>query len=170
MKRLLKLALLGLLFTSSAHALGTDSDAPVHIEADQVEMHEKEGISIYSGHVRITKGSIKISGERITIKNRNGRLHLILILGEPATFSQLNDQGEEISARSMRMEYRADNGLLELKEDAQLVKNQNRFNSAHIIYDTQKDIVTAGQEAQKDSQEAPRVQITIQPDKSKKQP
>lgn len=154
----------------TAFALGTDRNAPVRIEADQVEMREKEGIHIYKGHVRITRGSMKINGDSITIQNRNGRLSLIIIKGSPATFNQTNDQGEEISASSRAMEYHADDGLLELKEEAVLVKNQSKFQSAHIIYDTQKDIVKAGQGVETDSQEPPRVQITIQPDKNKKQP
>jgi len=162
------LALLFLFTDYAAYAKSADNDAPVHIEADQVEMRERENISIYRGHVKITKGSIKITGTEITIKNKNGNLHHIKISGEPATFYQLNDLDEEISAESNQMDYMADNGMLELKENALLVKNQNRFSSPHIIYDTQKDIVKAGNHNAPEPGETPRVNITIHPEKNNK--
>ena len=160
--------LLPLLFFSSGNpvfAKSTDNDAPVHIEADQVEIREKDNISIYTGHVKIIKGSIKISGDRIVILNKDGAMHSITINGTPANFYQLNDLNEEISAESMRMEYMASSGLLELKENALLVKNQNRFSSEHIIYDAHNDIVKAGANNKPDPEDAPRVQITIHPSK-----
>lgn len=162
------LLLTALFFSSLVCALSTDKGAPLNIEADQVEMREREGTSIYTGHVKITKGSLKITGSKITIKSKDGELHLIEIQGTPATFFQLNDLGEEVSAQSHQMEYLANSGLLELKENALLLKNQNRFSSQHIIYDTQKDIVKAGNnnEPSVDNQQPPRVKITINPKKT----
>ncbi len=166
-----------LLAVASGPASGQESDrhAPAYIEANQVELREKDNTSLYTGAVKITKGSIRITGEQITIKNKAGRLELIQIQGVPATFRQLNDLGEEIRAQSQQMEYRADNGLLELKQDALLEKKQNQFKSSHIIYDTQNDIVKAGQPVSADTdtpieQKPPRVQITIQADKKKSKP
>lgn len=155
-----------LLFNTVVLAKSADKDALLHIEADQVEMHERDNTSIYTGHVKITKGSLKITGSKIVIKSKNGELHLIKIKGKPATFFQLNDLNEEISAESYQMDYLANSGLLELKEKALLVKSQNRFSSQHIIYDTQQDIVKAGHsDAAPDPEQPPRVQITITPKK-----
>lgn len=159
--------LLLLFFNITAFAKSSDEKAALHIEADQVEMREKDSTSIYKGHVKITKGSLKITGSKIIINNKNGELHLIKISGKPATFFQLNDLDEEIIAESFQMDYLAKTGILELKEQALLVKSQNRFSSEHIIYDTQKDIVTAGHgDKTPDPEEKPRVKITIHPKKA----
>lgn len=156
-----------LVFNMTAFAKSSDKKAALHIEADQVEMREKDSTSIYKGHVKITKGSLKITGNKIIIKNKNGVLHLIKINGEPATFFQLNDLDEEIIAQSHQMDYLENSGILELKEQALLIKSQNRFSSEHIIYDTQKDIVTAGHgDKIPDPEETPRVKITIHPKKT----
>ena len=158
------LLLLFFSMTVTAFAKSSDKKAPLHIEADQVEMREKDNTSIYKGHVKITKGSLKITGNKIIIINKNGELHLLKILGKPATFFQLNDLDEEIIAQSYQMDYLENSGILELKEQALLVKSQNRFSSEHIIYDTQKDIVTAGHgDKTPDPEEKPRVKITIHP-------
>ncbi len=159
--RLLLSCLLCLLPASSLHA----ADPAVEIEADQVEMREQDNISIYRGNVKITRGSTKISGDEITIRSEAGKLDRIRISGQPATYRQVNTSGEEITAESMQMEYMADSGILELREQAVLIKNNNRFSSPRIVYDTQNDIVRAGH-TQTDNTEQPRVQITIQPDKT----
>ncbi|VAW61025.1 hypothetical protein MNBD_GAMMA09-455 [hydrothermal vent metagenome] len=163
--------LLTLHFVVSAKS--SDNDAPVHIEADQMEMREKENISIYTGDVRITRGTIKITGDKIVIQNKDGKLHSINIDGKPATFYQLNDLNEDIAAESRVMNYSADSGTLELKKNALLEKNKNRFSSEHIIYDTLNDIVKAGntsppdpqQKIRQGPQQLPRVKVTIHPEK-----
>lgn len=150
-------------------AQNTDKEAPLHIEADRVEMRERDQLSIYKGNVIITKGSIHITGDEILIQNRDGKLKHIKINGQPATFFQLNDLQEEISAQSFQMKYLAENSMLELKQQALLVKNKNRFSSEHIIYDAHNDIVTAGHENKTTTNEAPRVKITLHPEQSPEQ-
>ncbi len=169
MKLLTKLILFfAMLFSANSFAKTTDKDAPVHIEADQLEMRERDNISIYNGNVKITKGSMKITGDKIIIKNRDGRLYRIKVDGKPATFYQLNDLDEAISAESYFMDYQATSGLLELKEKALLLKNKNRFSSEHIIYDTLKDIIKAGNHNSPNPAQAPRVKITIHPENNTK--
>jgi len=156
-------------FNMSVYAKSTDNDAPLHIEADQLEMRENDSVSIYTGNVKITKGSMKITGDKIIIKNKDGNLHNVHIDGKPATFYQLNDLEEEISAESNFMDYKAETGILELKEKALLLKNKNRFSSEHIIYNTLKDIVKAGNHKSNTLEAPPRVKITIYPENTKDQ-
>ncbi|VAW71705.1 hypothetical protein MNBD_GAMMA10-1606, partial [hydrothermal vent metagenome] len=147
------LLLATLLFSHSATwAKSADNNAPVHIEADQMEMREKDDISIYTGDVKITKGSIKITGDKVIIQNKKGQLYSIKINGRPATFFQITDLNEEITAQSHKMDYNAQHGMLELEKKAILEKNKNRFSSEHILYDTLKDIVKAGRGSSGDSQ------------------
>lgn len=160
-----KLSLLFLmLFSSYLFAQNKDKDAPVHIEADRVEMHEKDSLSIYKGNVKISKGSIQITGDEILIQNKDGKLQHIEINGQPATFFQLNALNEEVSAQSFHMTYLAEDGMLELKQQALLVKNQNRISSEHILYDSLNDIVKAGQDSITPADETPRVKITLHPE------
>ena len=156
-----------LLLSLSVTAKSTDRDQPLHIEADSVEIRELEGISIYKGNVSINQGSIQIHGELIHIHTEQQGLQKILVEGQPATFKQLNDQDEEVSASSNKMTYEAGDGSLVLKEEAVLVQGKNRFTSDHIIYDTRQDIVQAGNENNSTSSDEPkRVTITIHPEAS----
>lgn len=165
MHLLTKLMLPALLLASPVSTARTaDAEQPIHIEADSVEIREQEGISIYRGGVRISRGSMVIRGELIVIHNTPAGLEKIVVEGQPASFRQLNDLDEEISAQSLNMTYVADSGQLVLKQQAVLEQKQNKFTSEHIIYDTRKDIVQAGETEQPSGDESPqRVTITIQP-------
>ena len=154
------------LVSTPLSAQNTDKEAPVHIEADSVEMHERDDLSIYKGNVKITKGSIRITGDKILIQNRHGKLEHIKVNGKPATFFQLNDLNEEVSAQSFEMMYLAENSMLELNQQALLVKNQNRFSSEHIIYDAHNDIVKAGHGDKPTTNGQPRVKITLHPEQT----
>ena len=165
MKPFIKLIILLLLFVNlTAQARSADKEAPVSIEADQLEMRQQDNISIYRGHVKIQKGSLKITGDMIVIKSKDGDLHHIKVKGKPATFFQKNDLGEAIKAESNEMDYLVKTGILELKDNALLVQNNNQFSSSHIIYNTLKDIVTAGLNNKKSSKDKPRVKITFHPE------
>lgn len=169
MKPLLKTLALIIGICSSAIAANNEQDAAIHIAADRAEVREQNNVSIYTGNVNIRRGSINISGDRVTIKSKPaGELKLITVTGKPARFTQLNDQGEQVEAESETLIYHADSGLLKLKVNALLSKNQNQFSSQHIIYDSQRNIVKAGQGKIENTTQPARVQITIQPDKNNK--
>ncbi len=171
MRQLNKLVFVVLLLCNlPVHAKTTDQDQPINIEADSVEIREKQGISIYKGNVKITKGSLLIKGDLIHIHSNKEGLEKILVEGRPATFKQLNDFNEEVSAKSLKMTYKTKTGILELNKEAVLIQSKNKFTSDHIIYNTQKDIVQAGDEQQKSSTKKPaRVTITIHPEKDNQQ-
>lgn len=161
------LILLLLIISTALSARTSDGEEPIHIEADSVEIRERQGVSIYRGNVRITRGSMRIDGDLIHIYSTPQGLDKIVVEGKPARFEQLNDQNQEISAQSLHMTYSADNGLLVMKQDAILVQKDNRFTSEHIIYNTRRDIVQAGeQDGPAKSGDRERVTITIQPDKN----
>ena len=167
MKQFSKFLILVFFVSLQTQAKMSDMDQPLHIQAGSVEIREKEGISIYKDNVRITKGTMIIQGELIHVHSDANEIRKIRVEGLPAKFRQLNDQDEEISAQSQQMEYQADNNKLILKKDAILIQGQNRFTSDHIVYDTQRDIVQAGDPIKNNTSESERVTITIQPDKKK---
>ncbi|HEX5635655.1 MAG TPA: lipopolysaccharide transport periplasmic protein LptA [Gammaproteobacteria bacterium] len=158
---------------AAAMAKTSDAEQPIHIEADQVEIRDREGLSIYRGNVHIVQGSLRISGNEIRIRDADQGLQKVTITGQPATFYQLTDLNEEISAQGQQMEYHSSTGLLILERDAVLVQRDNRFTSEHIVYNTQTNVVKAGTDENKapDSNATPpRVTITIMPEKTAPEP
>lgn len=142
----------------------SDADQVLHIEADSVEIRERQGISIYQGNVSISRGSMLIKGQLIHITRKKNNTFIIKVEGKPAQFKQLNDSNQQISAQSQHMTFASDSGILTLDKAAILNQGENKFTSEHIIYNTQQDIVQAGKNRQTptDSSKPERVSITIQ--------
>lgn len=128
----------------SVLALESDRNKPVHIRADNVKINEKTGISIYTGDVKITQGSMSLFGSKVTVVQLDGELKQITVLGQPARFTQLADSNNQtIVATALQLEYFTLNEQLILTGSAVLKHGQNRFSGQRISYNTRNSTVTA---------------------------
>lgn len=154
------LFILALAGPPGAHALSTDKDQPVHIEADRAEIDEPRGVSVYSGDVKVTRGSMHLTGDTMTVYNKGRELDHIVVVGGPATYRQRqDDQQEDMHAAAGRIEYYANSEKVILLENAKLWQGINEFKSDRIVYDISRGVANAG--APDSGQQ--RVHITIQP-------
>lgn len=60
-------ALAGLTFGPSAHAERADKDKPLNIEADNMTYDDLKQVTIFTGHVVATKGTILIKADRVEV-------------------------------------------------------------------------------------------------------
>lgn len=152
------LAVLGLvLLHSPAWALKDDEKQPMRIEADQVELDEAKGTSVYVGTVEVHQGSMRLTADHVTVYHHDDRrVKYIIALGQPATYRQLleGDQGE-VQAFANRMDYDTAKDELILTEEALLIQGTDRLSSERIVYDRARERMRAGG--------AGRVKITITP-------
>lgn len=136
----------GLLITAQIAALSTDQEQPIQIEADAAELDDRTGITIYSGNVIVTQGSMYLHGRKLTITyNDDNSLKTAVMLGSPATFRQMPDtksQGE-INGKGIRIDYKATENKLILTEEAELTQNGKLFKAYKIEYDTEKSKMIA---------------------------
>lgn len=153
-----------LAFSSTAFAINTDSDKPIQIDAGKLVIKEKQGISYYTGHVKITQGKRIISGDSITIHAKDSEITKIIIEGSPASFSQINDQNEKTQASANHMVFHVKKDILEMTKNAVLQQKDNVFKSEKISYNTANDVMMAGN---KNAPANERVKITIHPKKDK---
>ena len=54
-----------LALSQNAHALSTDVEKPVSIEADAVVFNKNAGTALYTGRVEIVQGTLRITADRI---------------------------------------------------------------------------------------------------------
>lgn len=151
--------LLALLMSPPLWALGSDSGQSISVEADSLEVHEREKISIYQGNVSLTQGSLKINSERLVIHfNETNDLVLMEMTGSPARFRQLDDEQREILGQARRINYRNSESILELLEDARFSHAGDTIESELIRFNTKDNNIQAGSS---DTDE--RVKMLIQP-------
>jgi len=146
-------------------ALESDKDQPILLEADGADINDRTGISVYTGNVVVTQGSIKINADKITVTQQDQKSDHILAEGKPVRFQQEPDNKKElIKGRALRTEYYMDSEMVYLIGDAILTQGKDTFKSDRITYDRVKAQVKAGSSA-KGKQ---RVSISIQPRQKEK--
>lgn len=161
-------------------ALSTDADHPIEIEADSAELDDVKNISIYRGNVVVVQGSIRMTGDKMTVyQTAEDDLDLIIMRGRPATYRQLPDNSKVYDeAEALTMEYYEIKQLVILIKEALVTQEDSRLSGERIEYDTNLSKVKAWSNPTKDQQIAPtstdsskkkRVKIIIKRKKDKQQ-
>ncbi|MCZ6487716.1 MAG: lipopolysaccharide transport periplasmic protein LptA [Gammaproteobacteria bacterium] len=134
-----------LLLPLQVFALSGDAQQPIHVEADSLEIRDKENISIYSGNVRLSQGSQEFRGERLVLNfSQQKELVLMTMTGTPATFRQIDDQQREMRGQADQMEYRASESTLLLLGNARFTHVGNTIESNTIRINTETESIQAG--------------------------
>ena len=160
-----------------AHALGTDRDKPMDINADYQKTQlnsggTQPGVTHLRGNVRITQGSLKANGAEATMYQHpaNGKdaqgnslaggVQRVVLTGKRAHLEQLqDDNGGLVTAEAEKIDYNADTGVAELTGDVTVVQQgRGEFHGAHMTYNTNTGEMESG-----DNTPANRVHMIIQP-------
>lgn len=166
--------LLWLLFAGgTCAALSTDKDQDIEIEADSAELDDRQGVTTYTGNVVVTQGTIRMTGDKMTVHyTKDNNLDTVILTGKPATYRQLPDNSEVYDeSEALRMEFYKAKNLIVLIHNAKVKQRDLRFTGERIEYDTEnsrikaRGAVTSKQDAtQGEGGEQPgRVKIIIKP-------
>lgn len=151
--------LLLLLLPAQLWALATDSEQPISVEADSLEVREQENVSIYQGNVSLVQGSLEITSDRLVIHfNEANELLLMEMTGAPARFRQLDDDQQEMLGQARQINYTESKSLLELRDEAQFSHAGDTIQSNMIRVNTDNNSIQAGS-----SDSGERVKMLIQP-------
>lgn len=151
----------------AAHAERGDRDKPIQAEADKLTLDNAAKISVFEGNVVITQGTLRITGDRVVLREeKDGNRHASGI-GRQATFHQKRDDVDEyVDGASDRFEYDGKGNLLELFGHANLKRAQDDIHGEYISYDTRTEFFKVNGSAVGASPGTGRVHVTIQPQPS----
>ncbi|WED26372.1 lipopolysaccharide transport periplasmic protein LptA [Vibrio sp. DW001] len=154
-----------LLATSNAYALKSDSDQPIYIDSDTQNLDMKSNTVTFTGDVKLKQGSININADKlIVIRNPvDGSLREIEGYGNPATFSQLTDDGKTLNGQSKELYYNVNDDKLIMITDAILSQDESIIKGNKITYKIGSQKLTA------DSGAGERVKTVLQPTQTTKQ-
>ena len=143
-------------------ALTSDRDQPISIEADTVDIDDRNDISVYQGDVRVTQGTMRLLADTVTLYGLREPSR-ITAEGAPVRFWQRpDDQDEDVRGEALRLEYNIIDEKLFLFEKAKIWQGENTFGSERIEYDVTRELVRAGDRQDRRK----RVTVVIQPRKS----
>lgn len=147
-----------------AGALSTDKNQDIEIESNSVYLDDTKNHGIYTGNVIVLQGSIRITGDKLTVYYTDeNELNKIIISGQPATFRQLPDNSSVYDeAEALIMEYHENDSMIILSNQAKVMQGDRRLLAEHIEYDTELSQVRAkGSQADDSAQQDDRVRLII---------
>ncbi|MGR9105782.1 MAG: lipopolysaccharide transport periplasmic protein LptA [Gammaproteobacteria bacterium] len=147
-------------FTAPVWSLESDSRQPIYIEADGATYDDKTGVSVYTGEVQVTQGSMLLNSDKLVVYTKDRKPYKFVATGDPVTFKQTPKPGDEdIHGRSLTAEYYTETEMLVMIEQAVVWQGKDTYASERIEYDRKHAIVKAGQA----SSSGKRVRITLHP-------
>lgn len=145
---------------------------PIQLDADEAEIDNASGVSVYTGNVVLTRGGRRITGDRMTVHLREDRseqtLDHVVVEGEPAVYRHTGtEERRPVEAEAPRMEYYAGNPeRVILLQGGTLTQGRNTFSGRRIDYNVTADAVDATSDGDGDGQadDEERVRATFYPE------
>ncbi len=144
---------LSALLFNAAHAEHADRDQPLRFQTDRWVYDDLKQINVLTGHVIITKGTILLKADRVTVqRDPEGYQSMTAYTegGQLAYFRQkLDGVNEYIEGYGEQIEYDGKREITTLKRRARvrrlqgLAKVINEVQGSTIRYDAQKNLYTA---------------------------
>ncbi len=125
-------------FAPITSALSTDKDQNIEIESNSAMLDDIKNISIYTGNVTVDQGSMRITGNKMTVYyHENNDLERIVVEGQPAKFRQLPDNNSVYDeAESLVIEFHQFVNLIILIDKAFVNQAGTLLTGDRIEYDT----------------------------------
>tara|TARA_R110001583_G_scaffold10698_5_gene49091 strand:- start:10683 stop:11234 length:552 start_codon:yes stop_codon:yes gene_type:complete len=117
--------------------LALESDYEKLISVSSVSQHAKmkSNTTIFSEDVLLTQGTIKITGDKLTVIRGELPNHEIMIAdGQMATFYQMQDDGKPFEAEAEKIHYDVAKSKITLSGNAQIKQLDSQINGSKITY------------------------------------
>ena len=130
-------------------ALESDRDQQIEIESDNAEFRELEGLIIYTGNVRMSQGSILLLADAIRVYTENGDATRLVATGDRAYYEQIPAEGQQkVIAQGKTIEYRLEDDIINLLQQASLTQEGATLNGNRITYDVRRHLLKANRGAE----------------------
>jgi lipopolysaccharide export system protein LptA len=161
------LLLLLMLPALSVQALPDDRDQPIHIAADKALRDEKQGITVYTGNVRMSQGSMELEADKLTIYQIDDDADKIVAQGNPAKMRQQPEADESlVHAHALVITYLRTKEIVHLQDNARIEQAGDLVTGESIDYFIAKQLIKA--ESGK-SEKSEQVVVVIQPTTAQKE-
>jgi lipopolysaccharide export system protein LptA len=164
----MKLLLLALLLLAGpALAEKADRDKPTQVEANRMSADDVRRLNIFEGDVVVTKGTIRLTADRLVVRQDAEGFQLATATGRPAKFRQRQDpkagekEGIWVEGEALRIELDDRNQKIELFDSARVNRGGDEVTGDYIFVDQRSDFYRVG--PGKTGTEKGRVKAVIQP-------
>ena len=160
------LAALALAFALPAYGEKADRDKPTQVEANRMSADDARRLNIFEGDVVVTKGTMRLTADRLVVRQDAEGFQFATATGKPARFRQRQDakpgekEGIWVEGEALRIELDDKNQKIELFEAARVNRGGDEVAGDYIFVDQRSDFyqVSSGK-----GQAKGRVKAVIQP-------
>jgi lipopolysaccharide export system protein LptA len=125
----------------SAFAERADREKEIVVGADRLVADDANRTSNFEGNVVVTQGTMRITANKVTVKEDAQRHKYYVANGAPVTFRQKRDKVDEwVEGFAERAEFDDRNDILRLFNHAKVKSNQNEITGDFISYDMNKEL------------------------------
>lgn len=128
-------------------ALSSDRDQELLIDAHQSHTDQQANITVLTGDVRMTQGTMKGHGDKATVYgDGKGSIKQVILIGQPAHLEQmLDNDGGLMTADALTVDYKSDTDLVEMTGNVVAVQQgRGEFHGEHMLYHTKTGEMTGG--------------------------
>jgi len=163
----------GVIASRAVHAEKADRDMPTQIEANKMSADDARRMTVFEGSVVLTRGTIRLTADRVVVRQDAEGFQFATATGKPARFRQRQDpkppetEGVWLEGEALRMEMDDRSGKIELYDSAHVKRGGDEVAGNYILLDQRSDYfsVSTGKDvpAGKEGTTAGRVKAVIQP-------
>jgi len=165
--RLLLVSCLLTLFALPAFAEKADKDKPIEIEADTVTVNDAKKVSVYTGNVIVTQGSLMIKADKLVVREDESGFQHSSSYGNPTTFKQKREGKDEyMEGSAQRIEYDGRMDKVQLFTKAWVKRADDIVHGDYIMYDANaeySEVIGGGPKSATSASPTGRVKAIIQP-------
>lgn len=133
-----------LLINTNIYSEKADREKPIEIESDTMTVDDSKSMSIYSGDVILTQGTLEIRAEELIVRHDKQGFNHSTSTGNPTTFKQkMEGSNEYIQGKALRIEYDGHMDKIHLYKQATVKRGVNLVVGDYITYDANAEIAQA---------------------------
>ena len=135
------------LLSLPAAAEKADREKEIVVNADRLSADDARKTSTFEGNVIVTQGTMRMTADKVTVREDAQRHKYYVANGNPVTFRQKLDNADEwVEGYAQRAEFDDRNDMLRLYEHARVRRDQNEITGNFISYDMRRELaeVTGG--------------------------
>lgn len=132
---LIVLCCLLLVVSGSAHALKTDRQQPLDVNADSSDGTLGDGVATLRGNIEIRQGTLLIRADVAHVEKVEGKVSRIELTGGPVQLQQEIEEQGLVTAQAGQMEYEVASGIVTLNGEADVVHPQYHISGEVLVYD-----------------------------------
>jgi lipopolysaccharide export system protein LptA len=143
-----------------------DREKEIVVGADRLLGDDVNRTSTFEGNVVVTQGTMRMTANKVTVKEDPERHKYYIAYGAPVTFRQKRDNVDEwVEGYAERAEFDDRNEVLKLFNHARVKQNTNEITGDFISYDMRQGVVEVSAAPGKSPTEASRVKGVLLPPK-----